>query len=128
MVGDGSVVGDEPLGEFLVEEFEVAEEQVFVVIDELLLDGAVEAFDVGVHLGAFGVGPEVGEAMLLQDLLEVPLKLGTVVREELQGAVLGQSVDERLGDSGAMARVLGRQGHRKGDGRTGVDHGQDIAA
>jgi hypothetical protein len=35
---------------------EVGGQQVFVVVHEGFLQGAVEAFDVGVHFGAFGVG------------------------------------------------------------------------
>jgi hypothetical protein len=54
MVGALGVVEDEPIGELLVEEIEVGEQQVFVVVDEGFLEGAVEAFHVGVHLGGFG--------------------------------------------------------------------------
>ena len=47
MVWSFGVVEDEPLGEFLVETGEVGEEQVFVVVDEGFLDGAIEAFGMG---------------------------------------------------------------------------------
>jgi uncharacterized protein YabN with tetrapyrrole methylase and pyrophosphatase domain len=53
MVGELGVVEEEPFGQFLVEACEVGEQQVLVVGDEGFLDGAVEAFDVGVHLGGF---------------------------------------------------------------------------
>jgi hypothetical protein len=43
MVGALSVVEDEPIGEFAVEEGEVGEEQVLVVVHEGLLDRPVEA-------------------------------------------------------------------------------------
>ncbi|HXF08102.1 MAG TPA: hypothetical protein VNK45_06220 [Candidatus Acidoferrales bacterium] len=36
------VVEDEPVGEFLVEQGQVGKEQVFVVVDEGCLEGAVE--------------------------------------------------------------------------------------
>lgn len=56
MVGSETVVEDEPFGGFVVESVDVAEQEVFVVIDELFLNGAVEAFVFGVHFGASGVG------------------------------------------------------------------------
>jgi len=50
MVGALGVGDDEPIGEFAVEEGEVGEEQVLVVVHEGLLDRAVEALGMGVHL------------------------------------------------------------------------------
>ena len=83
MVGDEGVVGDEPVSEFLVEEVDVGEEQVVVPVDELLLDGAVEPFGMGVHFGAFGVGPVVGEAEAGEGLVEGALELRAVVHIEV---------------------------------------------
>jgi hypothetical protein len=50
------VVEDEPVGELAVEERKVGEEQLLVVVHEGLLDRAIEALGVGVHLGRLGVG------------------------------------------------------------------------
>ena len=50
VAGRLGVVEDEPVGQFLVEAGRVCVEQVFVVVDEGLLDGTVEALSVRVHL------------------------------------------------------------------------------
>jgi hypothetical protein len=47
--GSTGIVVDEPLAQLLVEPCEVGKEQIFVPIDELLLDGSVEALAVGIH-------------------------------------------------------------------------------
>ncbi len=54
MVWNESVVGDQPVGHFAVELGEVGKQEVFVVVDETFLDGAVEAFGMGVHWGGRG--------------------------------------------------------------------------
>lgn len=41
-MGPLGVVEDEPVGEFLIEEGEIGKEQVFIVIDEGLLKGALQ--------------------------------------------------------------------------------------
>ena len=48
----------EPLGRLPVEESEVGEEEILVIVDEGLLESAVESLGMGVHLGRLGVsGP-----------------------------------------------------------------------
>ena len=54
VVGQDGVVLDQPVGEFAVEFGEVVKQEVFVIIDEDILDSAVEAFCVGVHFGDLG--------------------------------------------------------------------------
>ncbi len=49
MVRALGVVEHQPIGEFLVEEGEIGEEPVFVVVDEGFLEGAIEAFGMGIH-------------------------------------------------------------------------------
>jgi hypothetical protein len=68
VMGPLGVDEDEPVGEFLVEERQVGKEQVFVEVDEGVLDGAVKALDVGVHFGRFGVGVPALDAVGLQGL------------------------------------------------------------
>lgn len=46
-----SVVPGEPVEYLVVEEGDVCQEQVIVVIDELMLNSAIESLDMGVHLG-----------------------------------------------------------------------------
>ena len=74
------VVEEEPVHEFLVEARKVEEERI-VIVDEFFLDGAVEAFDVGVHLRCSGVRVVVSDLELEQSFSEHFLPLGTVVRE-----------------------------------------------
>src|SRR5690348_3275447 len=45
------VVPMQPLEQVIVEGIEIAEQEIFVIVDELLLDGAIEAFAMRVHLG-----------------------------------------------------------------------------
>ena len=49
VVWQHGIVVNEPLAQLLVEQLKVGKKQFFVPIDELLLDGAVEAFAVGIH-------------------------------------------------------------------------------
>ena len=79
MVGSDGVVEDEPLGELVVEFHEVGEEQIFVVVDKIFLDGAVESFDMSIHFGRFGVGVPVDDAGLIEGLGEGALELAAIV-------------------------------------------------
>ena len=49
VVWQHGIVVNEPLAQLLVEQLKVGKKQFFVPIDELLLDGAVEALAVGIH-------------------------------------------------------------------------------
>ena len=69
MVGSFGVREEEPGSEVPVEVRQVVEEQVLVVIHELFLEGAIEAFGVGVHFWRAGVRPPVRDAAFLQTLL-----------------------------------------------------------
>jgi hypothetical protein len=85
VVGSFGVVEDEPIGEFAVEECEVGEEQFLVVVHEGLLDRAIEALGVGVHLGCFGVGVPALDAALFEQFGEVGFELAAVVGEQGRG-------------------------------------------
>jgi len=56
MVWSFGVVEDEPVGELFVEAGQVGEEQVFVIVDERFLDGAVESFGMRIHFWRLGIG------------------------------------------------------------------------
>jgi|GEM_PF-5539893 len=49
MVGQDGVVVDDPLGQFSVKGVDVCKEKILVVINELLLHGAIETFVMRVH-------------------------------------------------------------------------------
>ena len=52
-----------------------------MIVNEFFLNGAVEAFDVGVHLRGLGVGVVVDDLQFKEPLSKVFLELGAVVRE-----------------------------------------------
>ena len=74
------VVEQEPFHEGDVEAFEIEKESLMIV-NEFFLNGAVEAFDVGVHLRGLGVGVVVDDLQFKEPLSKVFLELGAVVRE-----------------------------------------------
>jgi len=80
------VVEEEPIHETFVEAGKVEEEYV-VVVDEVLLDGAVEALDVSIHLRRLGVGVVVGDLELQQSLGEEFLELAPIVGENEGGRI-----------------------------------------
>ena len=49
MIGNFGVVVDQPVGQFAVESGQVGEQQIFVVIGEVFLGGAIESLVVCVH-------------------------------------------------------------------------------
>ena len=111
MVGQHGVVGEQPVGQFLVEGSQVVEEEVLMIVHERFLEGEVEAFGVGVHFRRAGVRPPVGDAAFLQTLLEVAQKLRAVVGE-----------DEPWGGlCGAGPRVGAGPGHPGGPERAASD-------
>lgn len=100
------VVEDEPIGEFLVEGGQVGKEEIFVEVDEGLLEGAVEAFEVGVHPGRLGVGIPARDAAFLQGSGKVCLELAAIVREQdLRG--FGQQAQGRAKRRLGVAAALG---------------------
>ena len=66
MVGAFGVIEEEPVSEFPVEVRQVVEEQGLVVIHELFLESAMEAFGVGVHFRRAGVRPPAGVGLRLR--------------------------------------------------------------
>jgi hypothetical protein len=127
MVGALGVVEDEPIGEFAVEEGEVGEEQVLVVVHEGLLDRAVEALGVGVHLRRFGVGVPAADAAFGEEPGEVAFELAAVVGKQDLGG-LGQQGQGQIQRAGGVPGVLG--GHRHGEGEVGnrIGEGDEVAA
>ena len=74
-MGPVLVEPDEVVQQLVVEGMQVFKEQVFVAIDELLLNGAIESLGVGVHLGALGVGEPAHSAVIEHDFGELGLEL-----------------------------------------------------
>lgn len=126
-MGTLGIVEEEPIGEFLVEQGEIGEEQILVVIDEGFLQGAVEAFGVGVHFWGLGVGIPALDAVGLAGLGEARFELRAVVGKQHLGLGRQQSqggLERGLGVAGRLA------GDGEGEGQTagGIDAGDEVAA
>lgn len=107
------VVEHEPVVEFPVEEGEIGEEEILRIVHEGLLQGAVEALGVGVHLGALGVGVPASDTLFGQDQGKAHFELTTVVGEHDFGG-LGQAAQSQVPCCTGMTGLLG--GARPGEG------------
>ena len=83
MMGAFGVVPEEPIDEFIVEGLEVGEEQLLVVVNKLLLEGAVKTFAAGIHLRCFGEGVPLGDVCCLHRGLEVSGEFRAVIVERV---------------------------------------------
>ena len=81
MVSANGIIPDKILRELAVEDREIGEQEILMVINELLLDGAIEAFTVGVHLRRSWVSMPVGDSYGLEGMVKVLHKLTPVIRE-----------------------------------------------
>ena len=120
-MGALEVVPGEPAKQFEVEVgWVIEEEQVVVIVDELFLDGAIEAFAVGVHLRGFGEGVPMGEQPIGKGGGEMTLELAAVVGEHrLDGeGEYGLDQAEELGGGGTGVTAGG-----PGPGEVGVQIG-----
>jgi len=70
---------DQVVEQFVVKGVDVLQEQVFVQFDELFLDGAVKAFGICVHFGAFGVGQPAHSAVIQDDWGQSCLEFSPVI-------------------------------------------------
>jgi hypothetical protein len=75
------VVPGEPNEETLVEGVKIVEEQVLLVVDELFLQRAIEAFAVGIHLRCARIGVPVSDVAGLKSLMEAIAELWAVIGE-----------------------------------------------
>ena len=73
-----SVVPDEPRDQLAIELIG-SDQQLLMVINELLLNGPVKTFEVGVHLGSSGIGMPVSFVQASDLLIEVLHKLRPVI-------------------------------------------------
>jgi hypothetical protein len=122
------VVPGEVAQEFEVEVGEVVEEeQVVVVVDAFFLDGAIEAFAVGVHARGFGEGMPVGGQAVGERGGEMALELAAVVGEDGFDGEGEDGLDqaEELGGGGAGVAV---GGPGPGEVRVQIGAGDDVAA
>ena len=117
----------EPLGQLPVEESEVGEEEILVIVDEGLLEGAVETLGMSVHLGRLRVGGPASDPPLAQGLGKARLKLAAVVGKHDAGR-LGEETQRPIQRPTGMTGMLG--GDRPGEGQAArrIDEAHDVAA
>lgn len=77
------VVENEVVHELAVEIIGVFEEE-GMEINEFLLDGAIEAFEVSVHLRSLGIGVVVNQVKTSQFFGKVFLELTPIIREHVE--------------------------------------------
>ena len=98
-----------------------------MVVDETLLNGAVEAFTMGVHFRRPRIGPPVGDVMAFEFAFEVFHKLRAVVGQQVADRHRSQSDKGAQGVCGAGA-AAGGGSPGEGEARAGGDEGEDIAS
>src|SRR4026208_552279 len=107
------VVPREPVAQGRGDGGEVIEQQVLAVVDELFLDGSVEAFAMRVHSRGARVGVPMGEALGVQSGAEVFSELVAVVGE---GTVHGHGQQQLAEPEGGAGLEAGEGGGGGGGG------------
>ena len=121
------MIRDQPVGQLLVEQGHVVEQQVLMIVHELFLNGPVEPFYMGIHFRGTGIGPPVRDAARLQPLLEVAQEFRAVVGEhDPRGA--WQHLAQGLQRAGRLAAGRGGRGHGDREARVGIEKGEQVAA
>ena len=77
-VNSFGIVPNKIFGQFAVECFGI-KKIIFMVVDELILQGPVESFQVGVHFRHLGVGMIVNKVKIFQLFGEVLFEFRTIV-------------------------------------------------
>ena len=102
-----SVVPDEPRDQLAIELIG-SDQQLLMVINELLLNGPVKTFDVGVHLGSSGIGMPVSFVQASDLLIEVLHKLRAVIGKNGLKRIGKNFSDETEEFSGSQRRMAVR--------------------
>ena len=102
-----SVVPDEPRDQLAIELIG-SDQQLLMVINELLLNGPVKTFDVGVHLGSSGIGMPVSFVQASDLLIEVLHKLRAVIGKNALKRVRKNIGDDGKELSGSQRRMAVR--------------------
>ena len=102
-----SVVPDEPRDQLAIELIG-SDQQLLMVINELLLNGAVKTFAVGVHLGSSGIGMPVSFVQASDLLIEVLHKLRAVIGKNGLKRVSKDIGDDGKELSGSQRRMAVR--------------------
>ena len=76
------VVPGQVVEQLIVEGHDIGQQQVFMEVDELLLDSAVKTLDMGIHFGGTRVGMPMSDVGLAQAIGEVFGEFAAVVGED----------------------------------------------
>ena len=95
-----SIIPDQVLHQLGIEGIQVVN-AIDIVVNELVLDGPVEPFQVAVRLRMSGVIEEVNEAILLAKLIEVLMELAAVIGLDSHGREWGNG-DELIEEVAAV--------------------------
>lgn len=85
LVGQDGIGSQQPVGQFSVTGGPVGNQQLLVVIHELFLEGAMESFDLRVHVRGARIGPPMDDTVFVETLLEGAEELRAVVGDEAAG-------------------------------------------
>jgi len=111
------VVPQKPVEEFVVEGLEIGEQELFVVIEKLLLQGAIEALTARFHFGCSREGMPLGDPGRLDGLSELSRELRAVIMKW----VLDAQRQHRLGRiKGLGCPETPVAGYRKREANTGA--------
>lgn len=102
-----SVVPDEPRDQLAIELIG-SDQQLLMVINELLLNGPVKTFDMGVHLGSSGIGMPVSFVQASDLLIEVFHKLRPIIGKNGLKRVRKNISDDGKELSGSQRRMAVR--------------------
>ncbi|GAB2566386.1 hypothetical protein GCM10027066_06910 [Dyella jejuensis] len=119
------VVPMEPGEESFVEGVDVGEQEILVVVDELLLDGAVESFAMGIHFRRARAGVPMRQVASDGGVVEVPGELAAVVGED---AAYGDGEHDLRTSQGQGGMGTGTGAEREGEAEAAsqVDAGDEI--
>jgi hypothetical protein len=126
VVGSLRVEPQQIVEQGIVEREQISEQQCLVVVDELLLDGAVEALGVGVHLGGARIGVPVAQALFGQGLGKMAGKFRAVVVEYGMNRQWESGLRQSKELRGGAARMAGG-GQGEAEVRVEIGEGNYIA-
>ncbi len=114
-MGQDGMVSQQPVGQFPINGGQVIKQQVLMVIHELFLEGAIEAFGVGVHFRGPRIRPPMGDVAGVESIRGVPAGGGGGAGARGQGLWVSASLSEpafpAIERAAAHAKGLTRGGH-----------------
>ena len=79
-----SIKPGQVIEQLLVEQMHIGKQQILVIGNELLLNAAIESFNMGIHLGSPGIGQPTAYLILRHLGIECRLELAAIARQRVQ--------------------------------------------